>query len=337
MKKTKKHFKKKIFNKTFKMSGGFTENEPNSNNNNIEYNNIDNKYNDQNINDNNYEKVGTISLVQDALKDGFLKATNLVKGATLNALGLQEKNPSNDEYESQDQNTLSSSPGIFGKVSELANRTGATVVEGLNNVLENNLVKDSLQGAAEKTADSLKENLEVFNDALNNPQVKEQVVEAISNAGVIGNALVQATKEPLNNFAENVVDEIPNLASAAQSGLIKVGTDIAGAIPGLGAGIDMLRAANDGARAFSNSVEAVSNMIDAGADLIKETTASYGNIMKELEKNKELARKISDRTNASINEFTNPLSQSIQAAGKSKTRRRLFKQKAKSKRVRFSF
>jgi hypothetical protein len=58
--------------------------------------------------------------------------------------------------------------------------------------------------------------------------------------------------------------------------------------------------------------------------------------LKELEEKKKMGDQISNRTTKSINNFENPLSSTTQSAGGRKTKRRLFKRKAKSKRVRFA-
>ena len=208
----------------------------------------------------------------------------------------------------------------------------------MNDVLESDIVKESVQEAAENTGEIIKDNLEVFNDALNDPEVKEQVVNAIKNAGVVGDALLDASKEPINKFAENVAEEVPIIASAGLSGLMKVGSDFAAAIPGVGAVIDILKAANDGAKALKTSVEATTNIIDSGAELINKTKENFEEIKKELKEKKKLAGEISNRTTNSINEFTKPSNNlQNQGGGRSKTRRRLNKYKAKSKRVRFAF
>ena len=336
MRKTKKHIKKNRFNKTFK--GG-------------EYGKIINSSELQNP-QNNYDKdnEGVVSLLSNAVKSGVGKVAGVVKEAALNAAGLEEKNPS-DENDNQEDNPsgvfgkvtelVNKPSGVFGKVTELVSRTGATVIEKVNDALESNLVKETVKEAAEKTAGIVKDNLEVFNEELNDPQVKEQVVEAIENASIIGDALVESSKEPLNKFAENVAEEIPKIGQAVVPGVVKVGTDLAASVPGIGAVIDFGKALNDGAEAFSKSVEATSNIIDSGADLINETKENFEEVKRELEKNKQLAEKISNRTNHSINEFTNPLdklnSRTVQSAGRRKTKRRIIKNKIKSKRVRFAF
>jgi ABC-type transporter Mla subunit MlaD len=324
MRKTKKHIKKNRFNKTFK--GG-------------EYGKIINSsevQNPQNNDKDNKDNEGVVSLLSSAVKSGVGKVAGVVKDAALNAAGLEEKNPS-DENDKQEYKPS----GVFGKVTELVSRTGATVIEKVNDALESKLVKETVQEAAEKTADIVKDNLEVFNAELNDPQVKEQVVEAIENASIIGDALVESSKEPLNKFAQNVAEEIPKIGQAVVPGFVKVGTDLAASVPGIGAVIDFGKALNDGAEAFSKSVEATSNIIDSGADLINETKENFEEVKRELEKNKQLAEKISNRTNQSINEFTNPLDKfnntTVQSGGRRKTKRRIIKNKIKSKRVRFAF
>lgn len=318
MRKTKKHFKKNRFNKTFK--GGAVKIQPNPE---VSFSNVNND--DKN---NNQEVVG---LVTNSLKSGVGKVYGVVKDAVLNAAGLEEKKTDeNDEEKDKEEEE----PSLFS-------RAAATVLEPVKDFAESALVKESVTEMAKDTVDALKDNLEIFNDALNKPEVKEEIIEGIKTASVYGDALVEASKEPINNFAENIAEEVPNIAAAVVPGAVKVGTDFAGAIPGVGAVIDVLKAANDGAAAFEKTVEATTNIIDSAADTINETKENYDKVMEELEEKKQLANKISNRTTQSINEFTSPLdkfkNQTEQAAGKRKTKRRLIKRKVKSKRVRFAF
>jgi len=106
------------------------------------------------------------------------------------------------------------------------------------------------------------------------------------------------------------------------------------AVPGVGAVIEVGKMLNDGTKAASAVVEAGSEAVEAASDAFIETKENVEQGLKELEEKKKLAEQISNRTTKSIDNFENPIS--TQMVGGRKTRRRLFKRKAKSKRVRFA-
>jgi ABC-type transporter Mla subunit MlaD len=108
------------------------------------------------------------------------------------------------------------------------------------------------------------------------------------------------------------------------------------AVPGLGAVIEIGKMLNDGSKAASAVVEAGSEAVETASDAFVETTENVKQGLQELDEKKKMAEQISNRTTKSINDFENPLPATAQAAGGRKTKRRLFKRKAKSKRVRFA-
>ena len=107
------------------------------------------------------------------------------------------------------------------------------------------------------------------------------------------------------------------------------------AVPGVGAFIELGKMMNDASKAASAVVEAGTEAVEAGSDAFIETKKNVEKGLKDLEEKKQMSDKISNRTIKSITEFENPIT-SAQSAGSTKTRRKLTKRKANSKRVRFS-
>ena len=105
------------------------------------------------------------------------------------------------------------------------------------------------------------------------------------------------------------------------------------AVPYIGSIIEVGKMLNDGSKAASTVVEAGSEAVEAASDAFIETKENIEEGLKVLEEKKKLGDEISSRTDKSIKEFEDPVK--TQDGGR-KTRRRLFKHKAKSKRVRFA-
>ena len=358
MKKYTKRFKNNKYNRTFKKGGDVsTINTPNNSVSDSD-NNINNNVSDNNDNNDNNDirNVGVFGYLGDKVKNGVGKITSIAEDSALGVFGLEkinhnEDNNNQEENDNQNNNSvndskslLNTATGLVSNISDniknVANKTGASVIENVNEVLKSDVVKENIQQAADNTVSILKDNAEIVNNALNNPEVKEEIVEAINNGADIGNVAIEAARGPINKGAEVIAEAVPNAMAAASSGAVKVVTDFMGAIPGVGAVLDVLKAVNDGSKAVAGVVEASSDAIEAGSDLITQTKENFEKGMEILERNKKLAEKISNRTNKSINDFENPLNKfknsTVQAAGSRKTKRRLLNRKAKSKRVRFA-
>ena len=172
--------------------------------------------------------------------------------------------------------------------------------------------------------------------------MKEEAKQALDNASDYAEIFVKAMDEPIDGAIDELNKAGTKVASAAASGAVKVATDALGAVPGVGAIIDIGKMANDTGKALSE----ISENVDQGLDTLDEQ--------------KKAAARIANRTNESINQFQNPLNSvqnSLNSAQNSlnnkvqgslnnlkpkgvlsggKTRRKQFKRNVKSKRVRFA-
>lgn len=236
----------------------------------------------------------------------------------LKAFGLERIEKKQEEAE----NTASN------MVSDLIDKASSTVIQNVNEVLDSNAVQETAKETAQETAEIVGKLAENFNNSMNDPKIKAEVDEAIKNAGEISVVVLEAAEPSIAKVTESLEKNAPKVISAAGVGLTKVALDIAGEIPVVGLAVNGLRALNDISKAASAATEAASEAIEVGSDAFVETTENVKERLKELEEQKNLSHQISDRTNQSINEFI--------TGGGTKTRRRLFKKKHKSKRVRFA-
>jgi len=198
-----------------------------------------------------------------------------------------------------------------------------------------------------------------FNDAMNDPEVKEQLEEAIEHAGELGDVIVKSSEEPLKEAVKIGVEAGTDALGAASAGIIKVGTDMMAAVPGLGAVIEVGKMLNDGSKAVSAVTEASSKAISTASDAFSITSENVKKGLKELEEQKKQSQQIMNRTNRSINHFLTdrekeqdkkqdkeqeqglkkePENNNRMMGGSRKTKRRLFqkKLKPKTKSVRFA-
>jgi hypothetical protein len=288
------------------------------------------------------ERQGVIDIIGNKIGDATSFVVGQAEDIGLNALGLERIDNSKESNETTNNvdNNLNkiddAASGIVSNVGNVVNKTSAAVIDNVNEVLGSPVVSESVSEAGKQTAEITGKLAETFNDAMDNPQVKAEVEEAIENAGEVGAVVVKAAEQPIKEAIRVGAEAGTKALGATGSGLIKVGTDMLGAVPGLGAIIDIGKMINDGSKAASAVVEAGSEAVETASDAFIDTTQNVKEGLKDLDEKKKLAQQISNRTTKSINEFENPLPNTAQAAGGRKTRRRLFKNRAKSKRVRFA-
>lgn len=289
------------------------------------------------------ERKGIFDMIGSKLGDVASSVVDKAEDIGLNALGLEKIDKPVEEIETPqkvDENIekiSDAASGVISNVGNVVDKTSAALVDKVNDILGSEGVNEGVKEAAEETAEITGKLAETFNDAMDNPVVKAEVEEAIENAGEVATVVAKAAEEPIKEVARVTVEAGSDALGAASAGLIKVGTDMLAAIPGVGGIIEIGKMINDGSKAASAVVEAGSEAVETASDAFLETSEKVKEGLKDLEEKKKMAEQISNRTTKSINQFENPLPSATQTAGAPRrTRRRLFKRKAKSKRVRFA-
>jgi uncharacterized phage infection (PIP) family protein YhgE len=293
------------------------------------------------------ERQGVFDIIGNKISNVASSAATTVGDLGLRFVGLERIEKADEEDkppEKVDENLEKvnegiekigdTASGILNTFENVADKTGAVILDNVNEVLGSDAVNETTEQVAENTAEIVQENLEVFNDALNNPEVKAEVEETIEHIGDVGAVVVEAAEKPIVKAVDVASNAAVKATGAALAGIIKIGTDAAAAVPGVGAVIEVGKMLNDGSKAASAVVEAGSEAVEVASDAFIETKEGIEKGLEVLEENKKTAEEISNRTTKSIDDFENPVS-TITKGGR-KTRRRLFKRKAKSKRVRFS-
>jgi len=325
------------------------------------------------VNNMNDKKEGVIDIIKNKAGDFAENTGNFLKDKTLRLFGLQPINENENEYnqdnaDSQQINKTVDSTvnkfsnetsGILSDVQDIVsdvktvgkdvvnvfNKGSAAVIGNINAVLESPKIEKSVTEAASETATIGANLLEKFNQNLNTPEFKEATRESLDNISDYAEIGVKALNAPLDNAIDEFNEAGTKAAAGVATGVIKVGTDALGAVPGIGAIVDVGKMINDSTRAASTVVEAGSDAAETASELFIQTNEGIKQGIKELEEKKNEAMNIANRTTDSINQFQNPSldfsnsnsnNTSSKVGGGKKTKKRLLKRKAKSKRVRFA-
>jgi hypothetical protein len=308
---------------------------------------------------------GIFDILGDKIVDYSGDVAGYVGDKALRLVGLQPIS-SGDENEKSNNEKINDTVSGFASQAEsvgstfvnLVNKTAGALIGQINGVLESPKVNQTAVQAAQETVETLTKLLTKFNKATNNPEFKAALELSLNNAADYANVFVEATDEPVNNAIDSLRDSGIKAAAGVASGAIKVATDAAGAVPGFGAVIDVGKMINDSTAAFGKVVEAGSETVETlsgvlgkisknlrqGIDKLNSLQNKASKITDDVGNFKKLTKdklNISKRINSSIDNFENPLKKvsSVAAAaagGGYKTKRKFFKRKAKSKRVRFS-
>lgn len=301
-------------------------------------NDLTNKFKNSGIQDNlnqfkskatdyyNTNLKGNIDKLKNGERQGILDMIgNTVSGTAsfiadngLSLLGLERIDKSEQE-----------TPGVVSDAKNIANKASVAVVENINKVLGSEAVSNSVEQAGKTTAIITGKLAEKFNKAMEDPDLKAKVKKAIENAGEIGSVVAKAAEEPLQKLAKVSGKAATTAFGAASSGAIKVGTDMLGAIPGVGGIIEIGKMINDGSKAASAIVEAGSEAVETASDAFVDTSENVKEELKNLEAQKKISNQIAGRTSKSIEEFE-------QAGGFNKTKRKFSKNTPKSRKVRFA-
>lgn len=306
-------------------------------------------------NSNEFEKSkGVFDIIGNKLSTYSGEAAKYAEDKGLRLLGLQpiENNANSDnpptnnidnkigEMSDAASGVVSGIKSIGSDIVNVFDKGSAALVGQINDVLESPKVGQSLSGALEETAEIGTKLLQNFNETIgNNPELKQQVELALDNASDYAEIAVDAMDEPINKAIDNLNEAGTKAAAGAVSGIVKVGTDALAAVPGAGAVIEVGKMANDASAAVGDVVEAASQATSTLSKVVEETSKNLEEGINKLEERKKEGMQIVNRTNKSLDNFNNPLKSSIiqksQTAG-NKTRRKFFRRRIKSKRVRFA-
>jgi hypothetical protein len=300
------------------------------------------------------EREGILDMAGNKTEDAVTNAAKYVSDKSLRLFGLEPIKETNTDTDIEQKETTAindtvnqisdATNNVVNDFTNVADKTSASLISNVNEVLNSPQVDETVKQAANDTAEISKQLLENFNESFNDPELKEEAKIAFENASDIATIGLKAMDKPIDEAIDKLNNAGTKAASGAISGLIKVGTDAMAAIPGVGAIIEVGKILNDGSKAVSAVVEAGTDATEATSDFVIDSIDNYKKVMNDFKEKKSESEKIMNRTNLSIQNFENPtninnIKPIIKTGGYKKnlkTKRKFFKNKLKSKKVRFA-
>ena len=206
---------------------------------------------------------------------------------------------------------------IASGVANKANQVAAVVVEELNKKLENPEVKETVGEAIGSTVEAAKDILEKANEKLNDPEFVEDVAEAAKRASNTAATVIEAASPAIDKVIDQTSEIGEKMFSKVGESAVGIALNTAEAIPGVGAGIGLVRDIDKAATAAEAVVEAGMKTATTFSDAISETETALKEKMQQassitdtvsapesaLKEKMQQASSITDRTNKGINEF----------------------------------
>ena len=240
-------------------------------------------------------------------------------------------------------------PSLISTAMNVVDKVSGAVVSQVNDVLKNPVFKEGIKDRLEETTEIIKD----FNEEVSTPEAKEELKKAVGNLAVVTDIVLDKMDEPIDKAIDKIGESGQKIASAAVSGAIKVGTDAASTLPGVGALIEIPNIATQLANSASNITDSFTDITTTAKEVsneVKETfaeakaeaeavnaTTNIATDVNRLGQQQIEGRQIGGRIKKSILEFENPL-QNKNKLGGYKTKRKFYKNKRSStnKRVNFS-
>jgi hypothetical protein len=256
------------------------------------------------------QQKGIVTLGEDKLSNMAGEVGDYVKSKALRLFGLQEIHPSQMQNVSTPASQLlDKSSSVASKLAtdvvNVADKTSSAIVQNVNDVLRSPQVNQSLQESLQNTKEIAKDLLQTVNQSLNDPIVKQEFAIAMDNVSDYAKIAVDSLDEPLNDSIDMLNKAGQKALQGASTGMVKVVGDAVGAVPFVGPVVDIGKVVNDGSKAVASVIEAGSEAAEATSLLIGKTSENLKKAIQELDRKKQEAQSIMNRTNNSINQFRN--------------------------------
>jgi hypothetical protein len=120
-----------------------------------------------------------------------------------------------------------------------------------------------------------------FDQKYGTPEMKEKVRRAFNNAGEYADLFVEAMDAPINKGIDTIAQANSKAMGSLASGAIKVGTDMLGAVPFLGAVVDAGKAVNDIGHTAYGVLHSGNQAISAASSIVNDTAKNLEQLKKE--------------------------------------------------------
>ena len=147
-----------------------------------------------------------------------------------------------------------------------------------------------------KDSKSVDEKLSQIKEALVNPENKEKLKIIISEFAIDASIALKALSPFLQEFSKDIVPILTKTASDVGESIVKVGLNTAGAVPGIGIMIGIIRNMGNIGDAITSGTNAATEILKTSSDAIKGTLMNYRKLSEE-----NMGR--INNINTSINDF----------------------------------
>lgn len=245
------------------------------------------------------ERPSLLSTVGAAAANAFKGTLNFLEEKGARVLGFKRINEGEEiksDMEQKASELASTASNIAAGVANKANQVGSLIVGELNKKLDSPEVKETVTQAIGKTVEIAKDIVEDANEKLNNPEFVGELAEATRNVSTAAATVIEAAEPAINQVIDQTSEIGEQMLSKVGDSAVNIALNTAEAVPGVGAGIGLIRDMDKAAVAGEAIVEAGMKTATSFADGIAKTEDA-------IKKKMEEAKTISNRTNQGINAF----------------------------------
>ena len=245
------------------------------------------------------ERPSLLSTVGEAAANAFKGTLNFLEEKGARVLGFKRINEGQEiksEMEQKASELATTASNIASGVADKANQVGSLIVGELNKKLDSPEVKETVTQAIGNTVEIAKDIVEKANEKLNNPEFVGEIAEATRNVSNAAATVIEAAEPAINQVIDQTSQIGEQMLSKVGDSAVNIALNTAEAVPGVGAGIGLIRDIDKAAVAGEAIVEAGMKTATSFADGIAKTEDA-------IKKKMEEAKTIANRTNQGINAF----------------------------------
>uniref|UniRef100_A0A6C0K120 Uncharacterized protein n=1 Tax=viral metagenome TaxID=1070528 RepID=A0A6C0K120_9ZZZZ len=248
------------------------------------------------------ERKSLFAAVGTAAANAFKGTVNFLEDKGARMLGFKRINQDEEAKQEPSEMTqkaselASTASNIASGVASKANQVGSLIIGELNKKLDSEEVKGTITQAIGNTVEIAKDIVENANEKLNNPEFVGEVAEATKNVSNTAATVIEAAEPAINQVIDQTSEIGEKMFSKVGDSVVNVALNTAEAIPGVGAGIGLIRDIDKAATAGEAIVEAGMKTATTFADGIAKTEDA-------LKKKMEETKNIATRTSQGINAF----------------------------------
>jgi hypothetical protein len=248
------------------------------------------------------ERKSLFAAVGTAAANAFKGTVNFLEDKGARMLGFKRINQDEEAEQEPSEMTqkaselASTASNIASGVASKANQVGSLIIGELNKKLDSEEVKGTITQAIGNTVEIAKDIVENANEKLNNPEFVGEVAEATKNVSNTAATVLEAAEPAINQVIDQTSEIGEKMFSKVGDSVVNVALNTAEAIPGVGAGIGLIRDIDKVATAGEAIVEAGMKTATTFADGISKTEDA-------LKKKMEETKNIATRTSQGINAF----------------------------------